>query len=82
MALLPTGLGTVRLYNSARAVFYAPSDLSGVSGMHQERIRATRSWYRGAARYDCVFVGDSDSDQAGFRGLNVARVCTFFSVEF
>jgi hypothetical protein len=50
--------------------------------MHQERIRATRSWYRGAARYDCVFVGNGDSDQAGFRGLIVARVCTFFSVEF
>ena len=29
-----------------------------------------------------MFVGDSDSDQAGFCGLNVAHVCTFFSVEF
>ena len=84
MALLPTGLGTVRLYNSARAVFYAPSDLLGIGGMHQEHIRATRSWHRGAARYDCVFVGnsESESDEAGFRGLNVARVHCFFSVEF
>ncbi|KAJ7862335.1 hypothetical protein B0H14DRAFT_3613333, partial [Mycena olivaceomarginata] len=37
----------VFLYNSARAVFYAPSDVSGVGGMHHERIRATKSWYRG-----------------------------------
>lgn len=71
----------MRLFHSARAVFYAPSDLSGIGGMHHERIRATRSWYSAAPRYDCVFVGN-DSDEPGFRGLNVARVRVFFSVKF
>ncbi|KAJ7113623.1 hypothetical protein C8R44DRAFT_741205 [Mycena epipterygia] len=45
----------VFIYNSARAVFYAPSDVSGIGGMRHERIRATKSWYRGPPRYDCVF---------------------------
>ncbi|KAJ7850481.1 hypothetical protein B0H14DRAFT_2306541, partial [Mycena olivaceomarginata] len=58
----------VHLYNSARAVFYAPSDVSGIGGMHHERIRATKSWYRGPPRYDCVFL-EHDKDLAGFRGL-------------
>ena len=78
---LPFVDGPLRLYNSARAVYYAPSDLSGVGGMHQERIRAVRSWYGGPARYDCIFVGNADSDEPGFRGLNVARVRVFFSVQ-
>ena len=50
--------------------------------MHHERIRATRSWYGGAPRFDCIFVGNSNSDDPGFRGLNVARVHVFFSVQF
>ncbi|KAJ6544946.1 hypothetical protein B0H10DRAFT_2386391 [Mycena sp. CBHHK59/15] len=44
------------MYNSARAVFYAPSDVSGIGGMHHERIRAVNSWYCGPPRYDCVFI--------------------------
>ncbi|KAF8883641.1 hypothetical protein CPB84DRAFT_1850916 [Gymnopilus junonius] len=78
---LPFVDGPLRLYNSARAVYYAPSDLSGVGGMHHERIRAVRTWYGGPARYDCIFVGNMDSDEPGFRGLNVARVRVFFSVQ-
>ncbi|KAF8064835.1 hypothetical protein FPV67DRAFT_1419226, partial [Lyophyllum atratum] len=74
---LPVIHSKVRIFNSARAVFYAPSDLSGIGGMRHERIRAARSWYGGAPRYDCVFVGKSD--EAGFRGLHVARVFLLFS---
>ncbi|KAJ7899505.1 hypothetical protein B0H14DRAFT_2278305, partial [Mycena olivaceomarginata] len=71
----------VYLYNSARAVFYAPSDVSGIGGMHHERIRATKSWYRGPPRYDCVFL-EHDKDLAGFRGLHAARVRMFFRFKF
>ncbi|KAF8872664.1 hypothetical protein CPB84DRAFT_1854340 [Gymnopilus junonius] len=72
--ILPTVDGPLRLFNSVRAVYYAPSDLSGIGGMHEERIRAVRKWYNGPPRYDCVFVGNTDAaDQPGFRGLNVAR---------
>ncbi|KAF5378904.1 hypothetical protein D9615_006850 [Tricholomella constricta] len=74
---LPMISGTVKVFNSARAVFYAPSDLSGDGGMRHERIRSMRSWYGGSPRYDCVFIGKSDDP--GFKGLHVARVFLFFS---
>ncbi|KAJ7107151.1 hypothetical protein C8R43DRAFT_1114272 [Mycena crocata] len=64
-----------------RAVFYAPSDISGVGGMHHERIRATKTWYRGPPRYDCVFL-EHDTEAAGFRGLHAARVRLFFRFKF
>jgi hypothetical protein len=71
----------IYIFNSARAVFYAPSDVSGVGGMHHERIRATKSWYRGPPRYDCVFI-EHDTEAAGFRGLHAARVRLFFRFKF
>lgn len=71
----------VQVYTSAIATFYAPSDISGLGGMHRERIRATPAWRNGVPRYDCVFIS-SDSEQAGLRGLHVARVRLFFSVKY
>ncbi|KAF8170468.1 hypothetical protein K438DRAFT_1853988 [Mycena galopus ATCC 62051] len=71
----------IYIFNSARAVFYAPSDISGVGGMHHERIRASKSWYRGPPRYDCVFIVH-DPEAAGFRGLHAARVRLFFRFKF
>ncbi|KAK7452202.1 hypothetical protein VKT23_012305 [Stygiomarasmius scandens] len=65
------------LHSSAWATFFAPSDLSGLSGMRHERIRATNSWYKGAARYDCVFM-EGDTEKEGFQGLIVGRVFAFF----
>lgn len=79
---LPHATGTVRVYSSAKAVFFAPSDLSGLGGMHHEQIRATSSWRGGPPRYDCVYVGNAEArDDPGFSGLNVARVKLFFSVK-
>ncbi|KAJ7812209.1 hypothetical protein B0H14DRAFT_3090513 [Mycena olivaceomarginata] len=69
------------IYNSARAVFHAPSDVCGVGGMHHERIRATKSWYRGPPRYDCVFI-EHDPDAPGFRGLRAARTFLLFRFKF
>ncbi|KAI0283466.1 hypothetical protein BC826DRAFT_1093834 [Russula brevipes] len=63
----------VRVYHSARATYFAPSDLSGIGSMHRESIRATPSWKKGRSRYDCVFIDDKP-ELNGFRGLNVARV--------
>lgn len=48
--------------------------------MRRERVRATHSWRKGDARYDCVFV-EADPAQPGFRGLLVARVFLFFSLK-
>ncbi|KAI0360029.1 hypothetical protein OH77DRAFT_1586687 [Trametes cingulata] len=69
----------VRVYHSAIATFYAPSDPSGIGGMHREHIRATPSWRKGPPRYDCVFIG-KDPHADGFRSLHAARVRLFFSV--
>lgn len=68
----------VRVFRSAVATYYAPSDLSGVGGMHREHIRATPTWRRGPPRYDCVYIS-KDPSQDGFRGLFVGRVRLFFS---
>ncbi|KAF8168552.1 hypothetical protein B0H34DRAFT_855228 [Crassisporium funariophilum] len=69
------------VYHSAAATFHAPSDLSGIGGMHREHIRATPSWQHGAPRYDCVYV-EKDPDADGFRGLDVAQVELFFSFTY
>jgi hypothetical protein len=49
--------------------------------MHREHIRATSSWRRGPARYDCAFV-DSHPELEGMRGLDVVRVLLLFSFPF
>jgi hypothetical protein len=77
----PVFFGRVRVYHSATSIYYAPSDISGTGGMHRERIRATPSWYKGAARYDTVFI-TKDQEQDGFRGLHVGRVFLFFDFHF
>ena len=80
---LPEITEKIYIYNSAYVVYYAPSDVSGLRGMHRERIRSVQSWYSGRPRRDCVFVGNSDSpDAPGFKGLLVARVYLFFSFKY
>jgi hypothetical protein len=66
------------IYHSAIATFFAPSDLSGVGGMRNERIRALPSWRNGPSRYDMVLVS-TDSQLDGMLGLDVGRVHLFFS---
>jgi hypothetical protein len=66
----------VSIFYSALAVYHSPSDISGISGLRRELIRATPSWRKNQPRYDCVFVY-SESD--GRRQLDVARVMAFFS---
>ncbi|KAF8447545.1 hypothetical protein L210DRAFT_3609849 [Boletus edulis BED1] len=65
-------------FESATAIFCAPSDLCGVGGMQHQRIHATSSWGGGPARYDCVFV-EKNHLLPGFQGLYVAQVLLFFS---
>lgn len=74
-------LPTIRVFHSATAVFYAPSDLSGINGMKREIIRAAPSWRNGHPRYDCVFV-ETDPDNPGMRGLDVARLILLFSFDY
>ena len=83
LSLCPMFSGAISVYNSAIATYYAPSDASGVGGMHRERIRATPAWNRGESsipRYDCVLVQVGPEDD-GFRSMQVARVRAFFSIK-
>jgi hypothetical protein len=77
----PSFTGKIRVYNSALATFYAPSDPSGSGGMRREYIRATPSWRKGPPRYDCVFLS-MNPDIAGMPGMAVARVHLFFSFDY
>ncbi|KAJ6612918.1 hypothetical protein B0H10DRAFT_2436717 [Mycena sp. CBHHK59/15] len=74
----PDAPSSIKVFPSAIAKFYAPSDQSGIAGMLRERIRAVRSWRSGAPRHDCVFV-EGDPELPGFRGLIAACVLLFMS---
>jgi hypothetical protein len=77
----PVYSGKIYVYSSAVAVYYAPSDLSGIGGMYRERIRSVESWQGGPERRDCIFV-EHNPDAPGFRGLHVARVQHFFKIKY
>ncbi|KAI0669170.1 hypothetical protein C8Q78DRAFT_978303 [Trametes maxima] len=79
--MCPRFNGSVTVFPSAIATYYAPSDPSGPRGMRREWIRSAASWRGGGPRRDCVFVAQ-DTAQLGFRGLLVARVRLFFSFSF
>ena len=61
------------------ATFCAPSDQSGVGGMHCEIICATPSWQGGPPCYDCIYVAKGGMVTEGFCSLMVGRVHLFFS---
>ncbi|KAJ6584206.1 hypothetical protein B0H10DRAFT_2234635 [Mycena sp. CBHHK59/15] len=74
----PDAPRSIKVFPSAVAKFFAPSDQSGIAGMLRERIRSVRAWRRGPPRHDCVFV-EGDPELPGFRGLLAARVMLFMS---
>ncbi|KAJ3999966.1 hypothetical protein F5050DRAFT_1563996 [Lentinula boryana] len=73
----PEILSKINVYHSAVAMFYAPSDNSGIHGMHRERIHSTPLWY-GHPRRDTVAIVIDDTIP-GFRGMSAARVLLLFS---
>ncbi|KAH8979145.1 hypothetical protein EDB86DRAFT_2814988 [Lactarius hatsudake] len=77
----PRFRGHIKVYHSAIARFYAPSDLCGTGGMYRERIRSTPNWRGEYPRHDTVFV-ETDAELSGMRGMLVARVLLFFSFFF
>ncbi|KAH9918159.1 uncharacterized protein B0H18DRAFT_1086893 [Fomitopsis serialis] len=70
--------GHVAVYYSARALYYAPSELSGPGGMHSEVIRSHPLWYGKYERRDTVLVQDGPDDGV-MGGMVVARVLAFLS---
>jgi len=72
----------LKVFHSAVVIFYSPSDISGVGGMHRQRICATPVWHRsGAPQFDCVFV-EKDPTLPRMHGLLVAQVLLFFSFSY
>jgi hypothetical protein len=68
------------VHRSARAVFFAPSDPSGVGGMKREMIRAVPAWRKTKKpRRDTIFIKKAER-LPGMRGLSVARVYHFFNL--
>ena len=77
---LPIINDNIHVFNSAIAVFHAPSDISRITGMRHEHIRATTSWRKGPACYDCVLVNtDRGIDRAG--GFEIGHIFLFFSFQ-
>lgn len=71
----------ISVFHSAKAVFCAPSNLSGIGRLYREMIRCTPKWKTSgiiAPRRDCVLL-HTGSGMAGSRGFIVARVHLFFS---
>lgn len=68
----------IRVFHSAIARFYAPSNLCGVGGMYREHIRSCPSWFNDGPRRDTVLV-ITDSTVQGMAGMTVGRVLLFFS---
>ncbi|KAG2109141.1 hypothetical protein DEU56DRAFT_975209 [Suillus clintonianus] len=71
----------ISVFNSACSRFFAPSDPSGIGGMRREYVRACPIWRNEYPRYDCVFV-NTNPDLDGMRGMDVARVLSFFSFTY
>ncbi|KZT29788.1 hypothetical protein NEOLEDRAFT_1055280 [Neolentinus lepideus HHB14362 ss-1] len=80
---LPNFNNPISIHYSAKATYFAPSDPSGIGGMHSEHIRATPHWRKGDPRFDCVLVrrlmvkGTSAVSQ-----FDIGRVFLFFSFQF
>jgi hypothetical protein len=77
----PQFRGPIRVYHSAIARFYAPSDLCGAGGMYRERIRSNPNWRGEYARRDTMFVRTS-AELDGMLGMVIGRALLFFSFKF
>ncbi|KAG2102871.1 uncharacterized protein F5147DRAFT_746797 [Suillus discolor] len=77
----PSYMGPIKIFHSATATFVAPSDPSGITGMHRQHIRAAPSWRNGPGRFDCAFV-NTDDRHDGMLSMDVVRIFCFFSFTF
>ena len=77
----PTISSKISVFNSAIATFYAPSDDSGICGMHHEHLYSTSSWHRWGPRQDTALVVE-DQSKPGMQGLWVVRIKLLFSFSF
>ena len=74
---LPKFNGKISIFYSAIVTFHSPSDVSGITGMHQKHIWTAPSWRNKTTHYDCIFVS-SKPELDGIHDLEVACVMAFF----
>ncbi|KAH9979150.1 hypothetical protein BJV74DRAFT_900472 [Russula compacta] len=77
----PSFVGSISVFHSAIARFYAPSDLCGAGGMYHERIHSNPNWRREYACYDTMFV-ETNSELDGMPGMAIGRAHLFFLFKF
>ena len=76
----PSYMGKVFLYPLAMAMYYAPSNISGLGGMFHERIWSVFFWHGSSQWQDCVFI-TQDEDIPGFQGLLIGQVLAFLKLK-
>lgn len=72
---------TLSFPNIATNVYHAPSNDPCIGGMQRKMICANPAWQKKHSQHDCVLV-ERNSDQEGFRGLEVAQVLCFVSSQY
>jgi hypothetical protein len=77
---LPSFEGEIKVYHSAIATYYAPSDLCRAGGLHREFIWSMPSFH-GHAHRDTVFVV-LDESMKGMEGMEIGRILLFFSFQY
>ena len=77
---LPLFEGEIKVYHSAGATYYAPSDSCGAGGLRRKRIRSTPSFH-GHERHDTVFVV-LDESKSRMEGMEIGRVLLLFSFHY
>ncbi|KAI6008446.1 hypothetical protein EDC04DRAFT_2871491 [Pisolithus marmoratus] len=79
MTECPSYRNKITVINSATALFYVLSNISGIGGMQHEYICSCHSWQNGPPQYDCAFV-NTNPGLEGMCGLDVMCILvTFFS---
>ncbi|KAH9168314.1 hypothetical protein EDB89DRAFT_1855662 [Lactarius sanguifluus] len=68
----------VYVYHTATAIFYSPSDPSGIQGMRSECICCNPRWLKRTPRFNTAFV-KRDPRLPGVRGFDVVRLRALFS---
>lgn len=67
----------VSVFNATPAMFYAPSDVSGIGSMQCEIIQSCPLWRHGPQQLDCAFVPTNPENQ-GMGGMDVVHIHAFF----
>ena len=77
----PLFVGTIFVFHSAVACFYALSNFCGAGGMRHEWIRSNPSWWGMYDCYDTMLV-ETNAELDGMPGLPIGHTRLLFSFRF